>query len=121
MNDEAKDVVKCLFDTFVCHHGLPEVIISDRDSKFTSNFWKSGMRIMGVKLSMTTDHRAQPDGQTERQNLVLEDNLRCMISYQGSDWIHLLGAIEYAHATLVSASTGFSPLEVDTRRKEQKV
>ena len=93
----------------VRHHGLPEVIISDRDSKFTSNFWKSLMRIMGVKLSMTTAHRAQADGQTERQNFVLEDALRCMISYQGSDWSHYLGTTEYAHATLVSASTGFSP------------
>ncbi|KAE9315814.1 hypothetical protein PR003_g18892 [Phytophthora rubi] len=64
---------------------LPKVIISDRDSKFISDFWKSLMKLMGVKLSMTTAHRAQADGQTERQNLVLEDALRCMISYHGDD------------------------------------
>ena len=38
-NDEATDVAKCFFDTVARHHGLPEVIISDRYSKFTSNFW----------------------------------------------------------------------------------
>ena len=57
-NDEATDVAKCFFDTVIRHHKLPEVIISDRDSKFTSNFWKSLMQIMGVKLSMTTAHRS---------------------------------------------------------------
>jgi len=117
--DDAPAVARTVFDVVVRHHGLPDVIISDRDSKFTSNFWKSLMKIMGIKLSMTTAHRAQADGQTERQNLVIEDSLRCMVSYQGSDWAEQLGTIEYAHATLVSASTGFSPFEVDTGRKER--
>ncbi|GLE04636.1 hypothetical protein PINS_up013606 [Pythium insidiosum] len=38
------------------------------------------MKVMGVKLSMTTAHRAQADGQSERQNLILEDALQCMIA-----------------------------------------
>ncbi|KAE8882895.1 hypothetical protein PF003_g32883 [Phytophthora fragariae] len=74
---------------------------------------------MGVQLNMTTSYRAQADGQTERQNLVLEDALRCMVSYHGDDWAAKLGTIEYAHATLVSASTGLSPFEVGTGRKER--
>ncbi|KAF1313198.1 Retrotransposon nucleocapsid protein, partial [Globisporangium splendens] len=119
--DGASDVAKVFFDTIVRHHGLPEVVISDRDSKFTSKFWTSLMKLMGIKLSMTTSHRPQADGQTERQNLVVEDALRCMISYQGTDWVQHLGMIEYAHATLISASTGFSPFEIDTGRKERNV
>ncbi|KAF1314389.1 Retrotransposon nucleocapsid protein, partial [Globisporangium splendens] len=66
---------------------------------------------------MTTSHRPQADGQTERQNLVLEDALRCVVSYHGDDWNRHLGTIEYAHATLVNASTKMSPFEVDTGRK----
>ncbi|DBA03764.1 TPA: hypothetical protein N0F65_005654, partial [Lagenidium giganteum] len=72
---------------------------------------------MGVKLRMTTSYRAQADGQTERQNLILEDALRCMISYNGDDWSSQLATIEYAHATLVHSSTNLSPFEVDTGRK----
>ncbi|POM80943.1 LOW QUALITY PROTEIN: Retrotransposon nucleocapsid protein [Phytophthora palmivora] len=99
------------------HHGLPKVIISDRDSKFLSDFWKSLMKLVGVKLSMTTAHIAHADGQTERQNVVLEDALRCMVSYHGDDWVKHLGTIEYAHSTLVNASTKMTPFEVDTGRK----
>ncbi|TYZ69122.1 hypothetical protein PybrP1_010231, partial [[Pythium] brassicae (nom. inval.)] len=51
--------------------------------------------------------------------IISDHSLRCMVSYQGSDWAEQLGTIEYAHATLVSASTGFSPFEVDTGRKER--
>ena len=35
-------------------HGLPESIISDRDSRFTSKFWTSLMKLLGVKLSVST-------------------------------------------------------------------
>ncbi|KAF1327470.1 Retroelement pol polyprotein, partial [Globisporangium splendens] len=108
---------KVFFEAVVRHHGLPKVIISDRDPKFTSVFWKSLTKLVGIKLSMTTSHRAQADGQTERQNLVLEDALRCMVSYHGDDWVSHLGTIEFAHATLVNESTKFTPFEVDTGRK----
>ncbi|KAF1317106.1 polyprotein, partial [Globisporangium splendens] len=114
---DAEATAKVFFEAVVRHHGLPKVIISDRDPKFTSDFWKSLTKLMGIKLSMTTSHRAQADGQTERQNLVLEDALRCMVSYHGDDWVSHLGTIEFAHATLVNESTKFTPFEVDTGRK----
>ncbi|KAF1326243.1 Retroelement pol polyprotein, partial [Globisporangium splendens] len=114
---DAEGTAKVFFEAVVRHHGLPKVIISDRDPKFTSDFWKSLTKLMGIKLSMTTSHRAQADGQTERQNLVLEDALRCMVSYHGDDWVSHLGTIEFAHATLVNESTKFTPFEVDTGRK----
>ena len=60
------------------------------------------MQLMGVKLSMTTALRAQSGGKTERQNLVLEDTLRCMVSYHGNDWVTHLSTIEYSHHHLVA-------------------
>ena len=81
----SKDTAKLFLDAVVRHHGMPKVIISDRDPNFTANFWKSLMTMMGVKLSMTTAHRARADGQTERQNLVLEEALRCLVSYSGEN------------------------------------
>ncbi|OWZ17202.1 Retroelement [Phytophthora megakarya] len=74
------------------------------------------MKLLGTKLEMTTAHRAQADGQVERQNRVLEDSLRCMTSYHGSDWVDHLGTIEYGHATLINASTKMSLFQIDTGR-----
>lgn len=117
--DDAQKTAHHFFNSVIRHHGVPAVIISDRDTRFVSKFWKSLSQLMGIKLNMTTAHRAQADGQTERQNLVLEDALRCMVSYHGKDWASKLGTIEYAHSTLTSASTGFTPFELDTGRKER--
>uniref|UniRef100_H3GA32 Chromo domain-containing protein n=1 Tax=Phytophthora ramorum TaxID=164328 RepID=H3GA32_PHYRM len=117
--DDAEKTAHHFFDCVVRHHGLPSIIISDRDPKFIPKFWSSLTKLMGISLHMTTSYRAQADGQTERQNLILEDALRCRVSYHGSDWSEHLGTIEYAHPTLVSASTGMSPFELDTGRKER--
>ena len=40
-NVTAPQTAKLVFDNIIRLHGLPSVIISDRDTRFTSNFWKS--------------------------------------------------------------------------------
>ena len=49
-------------------HGIPESIVSDRDTKFTSIFWKELHRLMGSKFLMSTVFHPQMDGATEKAN-----------------------------------------------------
>jgi len=61
-----------LFFTHVFkHHGLLKDIVSDRDPKFTSKFWRALWKRMGSKLKMNISFHPQTDGQTERVNLVI--------------------------------------------------
>jgi hypothetical protein len=114
---DAKQTARLFFDHVVRYYSLPESIVSDRDPRFTSEFWQELMRIMQVKHRMTVSRRAQADGRSERQVRTLEDSLRCVVSHYGDDWARLLPTVEYAHATLVSTSTRVSPFEVDCGRK----
>jgi len=50
------------------HHGLPTDIVSDRDSRFTSEVWKEFLQLSGIQSRMSTVFHPQTDGQTERLN-----------------------------------------------------
>jgi hypothetical protein len=52
----------------VCYHGLPDLIVSDQDPKFTSKFWSETHRILGTKLMMSTLFHLETDGALERAN-----------------------------------------------------
>ena len=66
-------------------HGLPESIVSDRDTRFTSKFWTSLMQLLQVKLNMSTAFYPESAGQTERVNQTLEQYLRSYCTYQQDD------------------------------------
>ena len=77
----APEVAKIFFNNVFRYHGLPKVIISNRDTKFTSHFWKILFEQLGTKLSMSTAFHPQTDGQTERMNRTLEEMLRAYSTY----------------------------------------
>ena len=74
-------------------HGLPKAIVSNRDVKFTSNFWKGLFAYLGAKLNFSTAYHPQTDGQIERVNQVLEDMLRMYVMDKQTKWkdyLHLV-------------------------------
>ena len=69
----------------VRYHGVPADIVSDRDPRFCSRFWKALQAAMGSELLMSTAFHAETDGQTERTIQTLEDMLRaCALDFQSS-------------------------------------
>ena len=105
----AVELAKLFYREVVRHHGIPSSIVSDRDVRFTSNFWRSLWQQTGTKLAMSTAYHPQTDGQTERANRTLEEMLRAYTNYQQNDWDEKLVAAEIAYNNSVQTSTGFSP------------
>ena len=71
----ARGVMWLILKEVVRLHGIPGSIASDRDTKFTSIFWKELHRLMGSKLLMSTAFHLQMDGATERANTVTPKTL----------------------------------------------
>ena len=101
----------------VTRHGVPLSIVSDRDSRFTSNFWKSLQKSLGSKLKLSTAYHPQTDGQSERTIQTLEDMLRaCVIDFKGS-WESHLPLIEFSYNNSYHASIQAAPYEALYGRK----
>jgi hypothetical protein len=93
-------------------HGMPKEIISDRDMKFTLNFWKSLMASLGTKLLFNTACHTQTDGQTKRVNQILEDMLRIHVMHQPKKWEDYMPLVEFSYNNGYQESLKMSPFEV---------
>lgn len=110
----APDTARIFVNTIFKLHGLPHVIVSDRDPRFTSHFWRSLFTILGTRLAMSTAFHPETDGQTERANRTLEEMLRAYVSYRQNNWDQYLALAEFAYNNSKQASTGFSPFQLDS-------
>jgi len=97
-------------------HGLPENFVSDRDPRFTSEFFTAICQHLGIKQAMSTAFHPETDGQTERTNRTLEEMLRHYVSPSQDDWDLKLPCAEFAVNNSAKASTGFSPFYLNYGR-----
>ena len=92
------------------YHGLPKSIVSDRDPRMTSNFWKGLFENLGTKLNFSSAYHPQTDGQSEIANLTIIDLLKAYVMEveQRDQWERYLPMVEYA----IHTSTGKTPFEI---------
>ncbi|GJT51384.1 reverse transcriptase domain-containing protein [Tanacetum coccineum] len=80
--DSMEKLTRQYLKEVVSRHGVPVSVISDRDSRFTSHFWKLLQKALGTQLDKSTAYHPQTDGQRERTIQILEDMLRaCVIDF----------------------------------------
>ncbi|CAA7037527.1 unnamed protein product [Microthlaspi erraticum] len=92
-------------------HGVPASIVSDRDPRFTSEFWRAFQAEMGTKVHLSTAYHPQTYGQSERTIQTLEDLLRMCVLDWGGHWADHLSLVEFAYNNSFQASIGMAPFE----------
>ena len=104
MNFTLEEFCRLYIRDIVRLHGVPISIVSNRDPRFTTHFWKSFKKTMGTQLMMSTAFHPQTDGQSEMTIQVLEDMLRaCVLDFKGS-WEEHLPLVEFAYNNSYQAS-----------------
>jgi hypothetical protein len=110
-SDDALHIANLFFRDIVRLHGVPKTIVSDRDVKFMSYFWKTLWGKLGTKLLLSTTCHPQIDGQTEVVNRTLSTVLRCMIKNM-REREDCLPHVEFAYNRAVHSTTQLCPFEV---------
>ncbi|KAG7548022.1 Reverse transcriptase domain [Arabidopsis suecica] len=109
--DGAERIAAKYIEEIVRLHGVPVSIVSDRDTRFTSHFWKAFQKALGTRVNMSTAYHPQTDGQSERTIRTLEDMLRACALDWGGSWEKHLTLVEFAYNNSYQASIGMSPYE----------
>lgn len=105
----AFELAEIFINYVIRYHGVPKSILTDRDGRFTSRFWKALWKALGTTLLMSTSYHPQTDGQTERANRTLEDMLRSQVNFDQDDWDTYLVRAEMCYNNTVHMSTGETP------------
>ena len=94
------------------HHGLARTITSDRDPRFTAEWWDSFHRALGTRLKLSTAYHPQTDGQSKRAIRTLQALLRAHAHDAPDQWARFLPQVEFAYNSALNAATGSTPFEV---------
>ncbi|MCO5574111.1 hypothetical protein L7F22_027890 [Adiantum nelumboides] len=109
---KSEHMVKLFMHNVFKYHGMPQSIVSDRDPRMTSLFWKALFENMGTTLKFSSSFHPQTDGQSEEANSTVVDLLQCYVSEHNATWEHYLPLVEYAYNNTVHTSTGKAPFEI---------
>ncbi len=109
----ASSLAKVIIDVVVHYHRVLESIVTDQGSLFISKFWSLLCYFLGIKRKLSTTFYFQTDGQTKRQNSMIEAYLRAFVNWEQDNWARLLLMVEFAYNNAKNASTGYTPFELN--------
>jgi hypothetical protein len=110
--ENATNIVDLFFREIIWLHEDPKSIVSDRNVKFLSYFWKLLWGKLGTKLLFSTTCHPQIDGQTQIVNRTLTQLMHAIIQKNLQNWEDCLPFIEFAYNRSVHSTTEFSPFEI---------
>ena len=109
----AKHTAKLLLEHVIRLHGVPEAIISDRGTQFTAKLFRKVWEQLGTNLRLSTAYHPQSDGQTERVNRELEQQLRWHADKTETNWKEWLSVVEMQYNSTQHSSTNKTPFEMN--------
>ena len=93
-------------------HGVPNIIISDRDKVFPSHFWQELFKHFDTTIKLSPTYHPQTDGQIEIVNWCLKSYLRCMTHERLKDWPKWLPLAEWWYNTTFHSIINTTPYDI---------
>ena len=109
----ASGLAEVILDVVVRYHGLPDSIVLDRGSLFTSKFWSWLCYILSIKRRLLTAFHPQTNNQTEQQNSTIEAYLWSFVNFKWNNWAKLLLMAKFAYNNAKNVSNVHTPFELN--------
>ena len=112
----AKDFAHAFIREVYSKHGMPISIVSDRDPRFTSDFFRDFCRHLQIELHMSTAFYPKSDGQTECMNRYVEAILRAFVNPSQDNWDLCLPLVEFSINNAYQSSIKSTPFSLNYGR-----
>ena len=93
----ALGLAKVITNMVIKYHGLSNSIITNWGLFFTLKFWLLLCYFLGIKQKLSIAFYLQTDGQTKRQNSIIEAYFRVFINFKQNNWAQLLPMAKFAY------------------------
>ena len=106
-----EDIADAYYHQAFPYIGIPQKIISDRDTRFTSRLFKEICSQLKIKQNMSTAYHPQTDGQSERTNQTVETILRVYCNHRQDNWSQHLPLVQYVINSRPANATKVAPFD----------
>jgi len=111
-NQEAATVAKEFVTKIVFEHGIPEKILTDQGTNFTSEMFRNTCKLLKIEKIQTSAYHPESNGALERSHRTLAEYLRHYINSDQTDWDEWLPYAMFTYNTTPHSATGFTPFEL---------
>ncbi|GKF16778.1 putative reverse transcriptase domain-containing protein [Tanacetum coccineum] len=74
---KTEELARLYINEIVARHGVPVLIISNRDSHFTSRFWQSLQKALGTRQNLSTFYNPKTNSQKFSYNNSYHSSVKC--------------------------------------------
>ena len=107
-----ENCIKVFLNSWVSYFGVPEQLVTDRGTQFTSHLWRDLMRSLGIRHNLTTAYHPQSNGIVERFHRQLKQALKCKVAQKHLDWPNQLPLILLSLRSTPKQNLDTSPAEL---------
>jgi len=106
----ADSVAKAFFEAWICRHGVPVHIVSDRGTEFLNKVMSDLCGWLGIDHNATSSYHPQSNSQAETYNRTMIRYLSALLDNANTlDWEEMLPAMMMAYNCHVQRATQESP------------
>ena len=108
----AEDLAKIFVERIYPTTGIPETVLSDRDTRFTSAFWAAVVALLPMKDLMTTAFHPRTNGGIEGRHRIVNMAMTSLVETRQQNWVQCVPHVQFRMNCTKSSTTGYTPFEL---------